>query len=174
MTKSFFKTLGIFCVFTMLLTSCSEEIIQTPQVIAEEKSPSTDAAPLSLYVVETDELITVNSIDEIKDIIQTKYSHLDYAQASIDKLNAYQEEAAYAESLDLDDPAVELEYSNSLKEKYGEVATERAGNGILYDGQASGFLSFTNVPWNLKKSKRDRASSWVGIIGTTVLCEKTW
>jgi len=115
----------------------------------------------------------VESIEDIKFLLETKYSYLDKTEEAIDKLTKFEQELNYSKSLNLDDTQVEQKYIEYLNDTY--ALHERSGNGILYDGLGSGFLSFTNAPWNLKSSKRNRASSWTGIIsGPVVLCDRTW
>lgn len=177
MTKTIFMTLGMICSLLLFLTSCSKEAVLESDVIVEAEAPVSTDEKISLYVAETGDYITVNSMDEIKDLIQTKYSHLDYAEASIERLDAYEEELAYSETLDLEDPEVAQKYALDLSQRYGVTGSETAatrGTGILFDGQGTGFLSVTTVPLNLRSSKRNRASSWTAIAGVTVLCDRTW
>jgi len=179
MTTKNLISLGLFCALLLFLTSCNKESIIPSEVIEEAEAPVINNAELSLYIAETGELITVNSMDEIKDLIQSKYSHLEYAQAGMEKLDIFQEELAYSKTLDLENPEVAEQYTLDVNQRYSAIASETAaergtGIGLLYDGQATGFLAPTNIPRNLNSSKRNRASSWIGVAGFYVLCDRTW
>jgi hypothetical protein len=170
MSKSIFQILVIFCVF--LTASCTKESIVKE---VEPKPNSNSEEQITLYLADTDEVIHLNSMDDLKDVLLLpKYSQMKNAKENMARFEAFQKELSYSKTLDLEDEAVTKAYEEYLWQEYG-TADSRLVEGILYDGQGTGFLSVTTtVPLNLKSSKRNRASSWQPIIGFNVLCERTW
>ncbi|MFC5045933.1 hypothetical protein ACFSTE_20440 [Aquimarina hainanensis] len=170
MNNTHITLLLVLLSFTTLL-SCTKEALPAEEVnITEEES-------ITLYLADVDETITVKSLDEVKVIIAKRYDQNNKAvKNAIGKINLFQKEMKYASTLDLTDPDVEKKYSQQIQQKYSNHKVyNKSTNGILWDGHATGFLSVTTIPLNLKASKRNKASSWSPISpGTVVLCDKKW
>lgn len=157
----------------LIKESLTVEEVMEEDMMMEGEGESEES--MILVMAETGETIEVANMEELRHLFQTEYQDLEGAAEAVEKTYAFEFEYQYAQTLDLDNPDVVEEYLLYLERTYGDEAGGRSGNGILYDGQGSGFLSFTNIPWNLRRNKRNRASSWVGIVsGLVFLCDWNW
>lgn len=149
------------------------------QVNDDNKDVTTkESEKITLYLVDQNQSITVRDLDEVKQIISTKYGNEnEVVQQSIAKIEMLQEELNYSKNLFLDDKEVADKYQKRLENKFGKSNSEykKATNGILWGGNATDFLSVTTIPLNLSSSKVNKASSWSALSGGIVtLCDKKW
>ncbi len=159
-----------FLSLSTLFTSCNkDEIDETPVLEVESEE-------VVIHILETDETFTVRSLEEAQALIEGEHKDASWSKGAVNKIKLLQEELEYSNSLDLTKPAVEEEYTAHLEAKYkANTEYSKATSGILWDGNLTGFLSVTTVPFNLTSSKRNRASSWQCILpGSVILCDKTW
>lgn len=133
---------------------------------------------INLFLVDKNQSISVKSLDEVKQIISSNYgTENEIVQHSIAKIEMLQEELNYSKNLSLDDKDVADKYQEHLENKFGKANSEykKSTNGILWDGEATDFLSVTTIPLNLSSSKVNRASSWSALgAGIVTLCDKKW
>lgn len=159
-----------FLSLSVLFSSCDkEEVNQVPNTTLESEE-------VVVHILEKDQTFTVQSLDEALATIEADYKEASWSKGAINKIKLLQEELEYSKTLDLTRADVEEEYTEHLKDKYSaNTEYSKATSGILWDGNLTGFLSVTTVPFNLTSSKRNRASSWQCIVpGSVILCDKTW
>ncbi|MGB3464471.1 MAG: hypothetical protein WBA74_04345 [Cyclobacteriaceae bacterium] len=123
--------------------------------------------------------LVVNSLEEASAFLLNNFDpDLPEVQGAVRKIDQLAKELEYSKDLDLDDPEVEAKYEVDFYERLGQSPTVQteATLGTLFDGIASGFLSTTVVPLNLKSSKRNRASSVSRVFpgAMVILCDKKW
>ncbi|PHS08579.1 MAG: hypothetical protein COA88_06340 [Kordia sp.] len=170
------KLIVTLSVATILLSSCSndESIDTLPLINSELSSPNQENEKITIHIVETDDIVEVNSIEEAVYFIENKYSDKVWANSTLEKIQLLKNELDYSKNLNLEDPTIEEEYAKHIKSKYSK--SKISTSGILWDNSSlTGFLSVTTVPFNLKSSKVNRASAWQCITpGAVILCDKKW
>ena len=170
MKTHFLKYLGIIGIIALFSCSSEEEVFP-------EQENIDDPDRITLFLADKGITIELNDINDVKKHLKDHYpEHTDLIQKSIKKVNVFQEEVTYAQTLDLSIPKTAKQYEERLRNKYS--TDSRVTPGVLWDGSSSsstGFISYTNIPTNLRKHKRNRASSWTPYsTGLVILCDKNW
>jgi len=170
------KLVVTLAVATFLLNSCSkDESMDTDYLINSELyNLDQENEKIIIHILETNEIVQVNSIDDAKYFIENQYSDKEWANSTIEKIQLLKDELNYSKNLNLEDPSVEEKYAKHIKSKYNN--SKISTSGILWDNSSlTGFLSVTTIPFNLNSSKVNRASAWQCITpGTVILCDKKW
>lgn len=154
----------LYAAILIAFSSCVNETLAPERQLDDDDS-------VSFFDPQTQELIHLENLDELKSVLKDKYAKHEKLDDFIKEVDAFQYELNYSRTLDLTDPQVAEEYESYLQDTY--APKQKIVPGQLRDN--GNFLMATAFPRNLPTDRRNRADSFQAFaVGGNFFCDRTW